>query len=67
MNTAIELKPCPFCGGEGSLSTNVNAKIIYGSCWVCGARGQVVLYKDYPTDEDITEAIKLWSERADNG
>ena len=62
-----ELKPCPFCGGDGSLSTNVNAKIVFGSCWDCGARGQVVQYKDHLSDEDITKAIELWNGRVDNG
>ena len=61
-----ELKPCPFCGGDGAISVNSNRKIVFGTCYDCGARAQVVKYKDYPTDEDITEAIKLWSVRADN-
>lgn len=61
MADVVELKPCPVCGGDGSLNTNVNAKIVFGSCWDCGARGQVVQYKDHPTDEDIMKAIKLWN------
>ena len=58
-----ELKPCPCCGGDGALSTNVNAKIVYGSCWDCGARGPVVQYKDRCSDEDIAEAIDRWNRR----
>ena len=53
-----ELKPCPFCGGDGSLNTNVNAKIVFGSCWDCGARGLVIQYKDRLTDKGIADAIE---------
>lgn len=62
-----ELIPCPFCGGDGSMSIVISAKILYGSCWVCGARGPVVTYKDYPTDEDIIAASDGWNGRYDNG
>lgn len=61
-----DLKPCPFCGGDGSLDTHVNAKIVFCSCWVCGARGQAVQYKERLTDEDIAKAIEAWNGRADN-
>lgn len=60
-----ELKPCPFCGGDGRLRTNVNAGIVFGSCWVCGARGSVVQYTDRLTDSHIQEAIEAWNRRAD--
>lgn len=59
-----ELKPCPFCGGDGSLSTNVNAKIVFGSCLVCGARGSVIQYKDRLTNNHIQEAVEEWNRRS---
>jgi Lar family restriction alleviation protein len=62
----MELKSCPFCGGDGSLNTNVAAKIVFGSCWVCGARGPAVVSKDRITEEDITKAIEEWNRRADD-
>ena len=62
-----DLKPCPFCGHDGSLSTNVNARIIFCSCWVCGARGSVVQYVDRATDKDIAKAIEAWNRRVGDG
>ena len=62
----IELKPCPFCGGDGSLNTNVNAKIVFGSCWDCGARSLVIQYKDRLTDKDIADAIEAWNRRVND-
>lgn len=63
----MELKLCPFCGGDGSLSIIISEKRLYGSCWVCGARGPVIQYKEHPTDNDIAKATEAWNERADNG
>ena len=62
-----ELKPCPFCGGDGGMTTNVQSKIVFASCWDCGARGRAVRWEDRLTDEKITEAIEAWNRRADNG
>lgn len=61
-----EMRPCPFCGGDGAISININSKIVFGTCYDCGARGQVVLYKDYPAEEDITKAMELWNGRVDH-
>lgn len=58
-----ELKPCPFCKGDGSISIENTNKIVYGSCWTCGARGPVVQFKVKPTERDIIRAISLWNER----
>ena len=63
-----ELKPCPFCGGDGSMSINMKEKIVFGSCWVCGARGSVIQYKgDIPSEKDIDEAQATWDRRAGDG
>ena len=40
-----ELRPCPFCGGDGSLTVDAVEKTVCGSCWTCGARGLGVWYK----------------------
>lgn len=58
-----ELKPCPFCGGDGSISVSINEKIVFGSCWICGARGPVVQYRDRPSVEDIEQAQANWNQR----
>ena len=62
-----ELKPCPFCGGDGSLNIRISSKIVFGSCWECGARGSVIQYKgDRPMDYHLQEAIEAWNKRAIN-
>lgn len=33
----IKLKPCPFCGGEAMLTTNLYAGIVYIQCKCCTA------------------------------
>lgn len=63
-----ELKPCPFCGGDGSFTIDTVEKTVYGSCWTCGARGSGVWYKeDYPSVEEVKKAVRAWNRRADNG
>ena len=59
-----KLKPCPFCGGDGALSVDPQKKVFYGSCWVCGARGSAISYKDQATNETIEKAVEAWNERA---
>lgn len=60
----MEIKPCPFCGGDGAITCNINSKIVFGMCCDCGARGQVVKYDEYLTDIDMQEAIERWNRRA---
>lgn len=53
------LKPCPFCGGEASLSyaiSNENKSYDLVQCIGCGAQGSC-----YSTIEDATEA---WNRRS---
>lgn len=62
MVTAMtELKPCPFCGGDGSMSLNIKDHLVFGSCWMCGATGSKVQYKDKLTSLDLDKAINLWN------
>ena len=63
----MELKPCPFCGGDGSLSIVISEGKLFGCCWVCGARSSVVRIRERPTDADIAKAIEAWNRRVDNG
>ena len=62
-----ELRPCPFCGGDGSLSVGIEEKTVYGSCWTCGARGSGIRYKNRPSVEDVEKAIRAWNRRVNNG
>lgn len=53
----IELKRCPFCGGEADVGVgNFGGKVCY--CEVCFAQGKEC--------EKEAEAIEAWNRRADN-
>ena len=60
----IELKPCPFCGGEGKLiASGFNECYSLVKCEQCGAEsGMVRISKEYCADEKAAEA---WNRRAD--
>ena len=59
----IELKPCPFCGGEANLEKINTRKRIFSqllvgyvvSCQCCDAQGGIEL--------DIPRAVNLWNRR----
>lgn len=39
----LELKPCPFCGGEATISTSIdeyNDQLIFVVCKRCGGKGR---------------------------
>lgn len=57
---------CPFCDGDGSLSILSSEKLVFCSCWSCGARGSVVQYSgDKPTLKDVERAIAGWNDRVE--
>lgn len=69
MNERIELKPCPFCGGNAKLvdhtfwndTTKSFSYKSYGvMCRHCGVQG----FQFYETEE---EAINAWNRRATDG
>ena len=53
----IELKPCPFCGGDAEMQQGKyqGLRTFYVSCLGCGAR------TDLEYDEEF--AADLWNER----
>ena len=63
----MELKPCPFCGGDGSVTFDAKSAIIFGSCWDCGARGEVIKLEGVPTDDNFSDALEAWNRRVNNG
>lgn len=68
----IELKPCPFCGGEGKLNEHwesagmgANAREFYVSCKSCRAHGGMA--SEFFENGDLrAKAIERWNRRADN-
>ena len=62
----IDLKPCPFCGGEAVLNDFECERICsYVKCRECGAEsGLVKMSAEYSSDG---KAVERWNRRADNG
>ena len=77
-----ELKPCPFCGGEGEVrASNLYYDRVYlVRCRCCGAKTDFVLVNHpsldmagrvkedtrYTEEQARCKAIEAWNRRADN-
>lgn len=66
----IELKPCPFCGGNAKLDYDTHLghgekyNVYFVKCKECGARGG--RFDDFygtPKENAITDAIMAWNKR----
>lgn len=53
----VELKPCPFCGGEGWIA-KIAKECFYARCLDCGVR--------FPTRVVRSEAVEEWNKRNDD-
>lgn len=53
----IELKPCPFCGGDAEMQQGKHQglRTFYVSCFGCGARTDLEYAEEFAAD--------LWNER----
>ena len=60
----IELKPCPFCGGDADEYEGDYGNGIY--CMMCGAMVGEPIHLEYRTTKrvSIDEAIEAWNTRA---
>lgn len=56
----MELKPCPFCGGEAEVINN--GYFVDVSCKDMNCRG----YADILSCKTTKEAIEAWNRRVDN-
>lgn len=68
----MELKPCPFCGGEAILITSPHIGIVYIQCQSCtamvGRKRKIIssmIGKEFFANKQ--EAIEAWNVRADDG
>ena len=68
----IELKPCPFCGGEGELTEHwepigmgANVRQFYVRCKSCCAHGGMA-DEMFENGDLRAKAIERWDRRADN-
>lgn len=55
----VELKPCPFCGGEAHIRQNGNRVFPWVVCSDCIASTRVY--------DSVEEAIEAWNRRAGDG
>ena len=68
----MEMKPCPFCGGEAMLIANPSIGIVYIQCQSCtamvGRKRKIIssmIGKEFFANKQ--EEIEAWNRRADDG
>lgn len=63
----MELKRCPFCGGEAEYCTEIATfgKQAFVCCKVCAAKGEFFVVSDYICAKD--KAIAAWNRRYGDG
>lgn len=62
----LELKPCPFCGGNAVVHVNDGVRVL---CVECGANSKCLVdgyLKGRPTGSAIHAVIKAWNRRTEN-
>ena len=62
----IELKPCPFCGGEArkNAQTVKGFRLLYVECKRCGATGSIIRTDKPRVKDEDNRSIEAWNRRA---
>lgn len=58
----IELKSCPFCGGEARLFVNDGVRVL---CNKCHASSKILVDSEYYETSAVEIAIKAWNRRTE--
>lgn len=66
----IELKRCPFCGGDAEIAHSENNRFLYVKCQRCNARGHTYFIDEVLTMNDekeidmlVMKAVNSWNRR----
>ena len=59
----IELKPCPFCGGEAGIYANEGVVVICKKCGAMSKRFTDVYLKGGLTCNAVDSAVESWNRR----
>jgi Lar family restriction alleviation protein len=70
----MELKPCPFCGGEAKLlygkpwQQKQNMRSAFVQCRICRAKTVTFFQNAYEAWQDTVKyAVEAWNRRVNNG
>ena len=59
----IELKPCPFCGGEARLFVNDGVRVL---CAKCRASSKILVDSECYKTSAVEKVIEAWNRRVNN-
>ena len=63
VQTMIELKPCPFCGGKARLLAGNGVRVL---CTKCGATTRILVDIERVETNAVENVIKSWNRRKNN-
>ena len=58
----IELKPCPFCGGEARLFVDDGVRVL---CNKCHASSEILVDSEYYKTSAVEKVIEAWNRRTE--
>ena len=59
----IELKSCPFCGGEAMLFVNDGVRVL---CTKCRASSKILVDSECYETRAVEKVIEAWNRRVNN-